>query len=106
MKHIDTLKTVRCALLAALVIGITAFTSGALANEKAPEVKKGNFIKGAALWANTCVRCHNMRDPNELTDKQWKVAVSHMRIRAGLTGQDARDILAFLQQTNTKKDEK
>lgn len=64
--------------------------------------KAGDVVKGASLWANTCQRCHNMRDPGELDDKQWKTAVTHMRIRAGLTGQDARDVLAFLQQSNGK----
>jgi hypothetical protein len=48
------------------------------------------------------MRCHNMRDPKELDDKQWKAVVTHMRLRAGLTGQDARDILVFLQLTNDK----
>jgi cytochrome c1 len=61
---------------------------------------KGDFIRGAKLWANTCVRCHNMRDPKDLTDEEWKVATSHMKVRAGLTGQDTRDILEFLQKSN------
>ena len=50
--------------------------------------------------ANNCARCHNMRDPKELRDDQWRAAVGHMRVRAGLTGQEARDILAFLQGSN------
>jgi len=106
MKYINVLKATRLALLAALLIGFSAITSTASADEKATQEKKGEFVKGASIWANTCVRCHNMRDPNELTDKQWKVVVSHMRIRAGLTGQDARNILAFLQLSNAGKDEK
>jgi len=62
----------------------------------------GDFIRGVSLWANTCARCHNMRDAQELSDKKWEVVVTHMRMRAGLTGQDSRDILAFLQQSNNK----
>jgi cytochrome c1 len=58
------------------------------------------FSRGAQAWANNCTRCHNMRDPKELRDDQWRAAVTHMRIRAGLTGQEARDILAFLQRSN------
>jgi len=61
---------------------------------------KGDFIRGAKLWANTCVRCHNMRDPKDLTDEEWGITISHMRVRAGLTGQDTRDILEFLQKSN------
>lgn len=63
---------------------------------------QGDFVKGASIWAKTCQRCHNMRDPKELDDNQWKAVVTHMRLRAGLTGQDARDVLAFLQQSNDK----
>ncbi len=42
-----------------------------------------------------------MRDPVEFRDDQWRVIVSHMRVRAGLSGQQARDILAFIQGSNT-----
>ncbi|TAK88062.1 MAG: cytochrome c [Betaproteobacteria bacterium] len=58
------------------------------------------FARGAKAWADNCARCHNMRDPKDFRDDQWKVIVSHMRLRAGLTGQEARDILAFLQGSN------
>lgn len=58
------------------------------------------FARGATVWANNCVRCHNARDPKDFRDDQWKVIMSHMRIRASLTGQEARDVLGFLQQSN------
>ena len=55
---------------------------------------------GALIWAHTCDRCHNARDPQEFRDDQWSVIISHMRVRAGLTGSDAREVLAFLQASN------
>ena len=58
------------------------------------------FARGAKAWANTCSRCHNMRDPKELSDAQWKVVSTHMRLRAGLDGQQMRDITVFLQASN------
>jgi nitrate/TMAO reductase-like tetraheme cytochrome c subunit len=61
---------------------------------------KGNFARGAKLWVNRCSSCHNMRDPKDLTDSEWEATLMHMRIRAGLSGQDTRDILVFLQKTN------
>lgn len=79
------------ALLAATLVSGTA-----LAQDK-PEGDPG---RGAGLWADNCARCHNMRDPKEFRDDQWQVIVSHMRVRAGLTGQDARNIRAFLQSAN------
>ncbi|WP_197722130.1 hypothetical protein [Sulfuriflexus mobilis] len=60
----------------------------------------GDLGRGAVLWSQNCARCHNMRDPKEFRDDLWKPIVTHMRIRAGLTGQDARDILVFLQASN------
>ena len=58
------------------------------------------FARGAKAWADHCARCHNMRDPRELRDDQWRAVVTHMRVRGGLTGQQARDILRFLQESN------
>ncbi len=62
----------------------------------------GDFAKGAQSWADNCSRCHNMRDPKDLRDDQWVTTAFHMRIRGGLTGQQTRDILTFLQQSNNK----
>ncbi len=60
----------------------------------------GDPGRGAMLWADNCARCHNMRDPKEFRDDQWRVIVMHMRVRAGFTGEDARDMLSFLQTGN------
>lgn len=86
------------------VITLALFASvlspaSSLAQEKA---RDGNAAAGARSWADNCSRCHNMRDPSDLRDDQWITSVSHMRIRAGLTGQQARDILAFLQDANSQ----
>lgn len=62
--------------------------------------KEGDFARGAQAWTENCVRCHNVRDPREFRDDQWKPIVYHMRVRAGLTGQDTRDILQFLIESN------
>ncbi len=107
MKHfkLSSIAKLGVAVYLAATFGIAVVSLSAKDNENTPaavQSSKGEFIKGASLWANTCMRCHNMRDPKELDDKQWKAVVTHMRLRAGLTGQDARDILVFLQQTNDK----
>ena len=57
----------------------------------------GDAAKGAAQWADNCARCHNMRDPTEFEARLWRPIVTHMRVRAGLRGEDARNILTFLQ---------
>lgn len=60
----------------------------------------GRFARGAKAWVNNCASCHNLRPAQDLRDDQWRVVVAHMRVRADLTGQEARDILKFLQQSN------
>jgi len=60
----------------------------------------GNVGRGAQAWANTCARCHNIRNASEFRDDLWQLIVNHMRIRAGIPGSMARDILAFLQSSN------
>ncbi len=60
----------------------------------------GDAAPGAKVWAENCSRCHNARDPADLRDDQWVTTVFHMRIRAGLTGQQTRDVLTFLQNSN------
>ncbi|BFM18883.1 hypothetical protein R50073_50660 (plasmid) [Maricurvus nonylphenolicus] len=64
--------------------------------------EEGDFAQGSKSWAENCARCHNMRNPSDLRDDQWVTTVFHMRVRAGLTGQEVRDILTFLQRSNAK----
>lgn len=56
--------------------------------------------RGASAWAESCSACHNLRSPAELDDVQWRVAATHMRVRANLPGNVTRDIIAFLQASN------
>jgi len=78
-----------------LVVSITSVNAQ-------PYPEAGDFAKGAKTWADNCARCHNMRDPKDLRDDQWTTTAFHMRVRAGLTGQQTRDILTFLQESNNK----
>lgn len=99
------------AALASLTVAVL-FPSLAIGQEPANEVRQsanaapaerapqGGYLRGLKAWAQNCARCHNARDPKEYSDVLWKPIVTHMRIRAGLTGQQARDILEFLQESN------
>jgi mono/diheme cytochrome c family protein len=59
-----------------------------------------SIASGGELWGKTCGQCHNLRPPSEYNDAQWAVAVHHMRVRAPLTGEQQKKILAFLQASN------
>ncbi len=89
------LRLARYAMLPMLAIGIVSIAMAA----DYPE--PGDFASGSKVWAENCNRCHNVRDPRDLRDDQWITSTFHMRIRAGLTGRETRDILTFLQASNT-----
>lgn len=58
------------------------------------------FARGAKAWADNCGRCHNIRNPKEFSDKNWSLIVKHMRVRANISGDTAKDIEAFLKASN------
>ncbi len=62
--------------------------------------KPGDMAAGAQAWVDNCTRCHNLRPAEDLRDDEWITSMFHMRIRAGLTGKETRDILSFLQASN------
>ena len=84
----------------AVTIAIVFAGASVRAQDGSEQADPTQFTRGATAWANNCARCHNMRDPGELPDDQWRAVVTHMRIRAGLTGAETRDILMFLQESN------
>ncbi len=55
---------------------------------------------GAQLWAQNCGHCHNIRSPSSQSDAQWEVVMLHMRVRANLTAEEHKAILAFLKSSH------
>ncbi len=55
---------------------------------------------GAQLWAENCIRCHNLREPRERSDREWDIIMHHMRVRANLTAEEHRLISQFLLSAN------
>lgn len=84
------------ALTTVVVLGSVSMTGVTYGGE----MTSGDIGRGAKAWAENCVRCHNARDPREFRDDLWKPIVYHMRVRAGLTGQQTRDILRYIQESN------
>jgi hypothetical protein len=74
---------------------------GCATNKQSEEVAAGptggaTGKSGAQLWAETCVRCHNIRSPSSYSPAQWEVVMMHMRVRANLTPDEQKKILEFL----------
>jgi cytochrome c553 len=83
--------TISCAAVTWLI--------GCATNNQSGEVAAGATRpekSGSQLWAENCVRCHNIRSPSIYSPAQWEVAAMHMRIRANLTPEEHKKILEFL----------
>ena len=55
---------------------------------------------GAELWAENCMRCHELRSPAQYKPGEWAVIIDYMRLKAGLTGEQARKIENFLKESS------
>ncbi len=78
-----------------------SLSAGATSTRASIKEDAGQFARGAVQWQQVCGSCHNLRSPSELTNAEWDVAMGQMRVRARLTGQQARDITAFLKASNS-----
>ncbi len=74
----------------------------ALAAAAQAEAKSQKKLTGAELYAVNCNRCHPERYAPERTPEQWKTILLHMRTRASLPADQARAILAYLQEDSGK----
>ena len=84
---------ISCAALTWLIGCASNKKSGELAGGTTPSAAEKS---GAQLWAENCIRCHNIRSPSSYSPAQWEVVMMHMRVRANLTPEEQKKILAFL----------
>jgi len=91
-----TLLSITGLLLAGCTSAPTEHNGQKAATASALSAGKG----GAQLWAESCMRCHNVRSPSIYSDAEWDVAMHHMRIRANLTTEESTKILEFLKSAN------
>ena len=69
-----------------------------------PLLQAGSAMKddqnvGAKLWEENCQSCHNRPRPSAYSNTQWDVLIQHMRVRAKLTGNEAREVLEFIKDS-------
>ncbi len=97
-RGLQGLPTVRAVSSSSVTVGaVTVSSVGGGARGPAPV---SPIAAGATLWSQRCGQCHNLRPASEYSDAQWAVAMHHMRVRVPLTGEEQRNILAFLQASN------
>jgi mono/diheme cytochrome c family protein len=106
IKSMNDLSPLKPRLLA--VLGL-AFIAAAIYVVQVPIVCAGppaapekpalsNSISGATLYATHCSRCHQERYPTEFNLAQWQTIMIHMRVRANLPADQAREVLKYLQE--------
>lgn len=86
--------------LAATVVVAPALPSYAAETEVKSSVPAPSVARGKKAWSDNCARCHEMRDPKDLTDREWPAVIRHMRVRGGLTGQEERDLFELFVKGN------
>lgn len=57
-------------------------------------------VSGETVYEQNCSRCHATRSPVERSDRQWKIIVNHMRVKANLTAEETKEVLKYLQASN------
>jgi len=62
---------------------------------------QGQKLSGQDLYTIHCNRCHAERYPKEWTPSQWKTLMMHMRVRANLPADQAREILKYMQEESS-----
>ena len=106
MKHTCVTAAAACAALACVAAVLSGChnskgTSEQSTIEAVGTVGEEQPVKGGAqVWAQNCMRCHNLRQPHERSDREWEAIVFHMRVRANLTAEEHRLIVEFLKAAN------
>jgi hypothetical protein len=106
MKVVNRLGSLKPRVLAGIGFTVIAVSSYSL---RSPDVYAGpetapqqpaekKSLSGADLYAIHCNRCHTERYATEFTAAHWKTIMMHMRVRANLTAEQAREILKYLQE--------
>ena len=77
---------------------------GAWANDKSDKqgaASAARPIDGEEVYKSNCTRCHIT--PPTLTERQTRVVVRHMRVRANLLAEHADAVSKYLTETARKK---
>ncbi len=97
----DTLKNLRLDWAAVVALALLM-----IAPPQAVAQESNAIAEGARVYGETCGLCHDARSPLERSDRDWVTIINHMRVRANMTGDQVRNVLAFLQATNTDPSER
>ncbi|MEO8086091.1 MAG: cytochrome c [Bacteroidota bacterium] len=80
------------------VIIIIAFiiSGSALLLSSCAPTQKITDKSGAQLWGENCNRCHSAPSQDQYSKDQWTIIGTHMKLKAGITNDEEKKIVAFL----------
>ena len=88
----------RAVLILLLIFVGVAFATADSATQQAPAATRkppANKSKsGEMIFRANCGRCHNA--PEELSPREVRAVLRHMRVRANLSAEDERTLLQFM----------
>ena len=90
--------------LAVIITLSSCLAMAARANDKSSKqgaAGAGRSVDGEQVYKSNCTRCHNT--PPVLTERQTRVVVRHMRVRANLLAEQSDAVLDYLTETARKK---
>ena len=87
-------------LILMIVLGLSIVGSAFYLSSCSAERVAASKQSGAQLWAENCVRCHNIPSPSAYNDVDWETIGLHMRVRANLTAEQQKKIIEFLKSAN------
>jgi mono/diheme cytochrome c family protein len=82
----------------AMIVAVASLALATVTDVK-PAKKR---LTGEQLYAINCSRCHSERYPTERTKAQWKTLMLHMRVRANLPADQAKELLKYMQEESGK----
>jgi hypothetical protein len=89
------------AAFSSLLFALVFTLSWAARTAAAPNPAQSTVIDGELVYKTNCTRCHNT--PPSLNERQTRVVVSHMRVRANLNARDANAVLLYLAENARSK---
>jgi mono/diheme cytochrome c family protein len=81
-------------VIASLALALMAASAQESGAPKPSKRTHASAERGEQLFQQNCVRCHT--PPQQLSPRVARTVMRHMRVRAQLSDEDVRDILAFL----------
>ena len=95
MKHLNVLMTGCLAAAATAGIGQTSSTPQTPKPQRDPQkVQAANSDRGQQVFKQNCYRCH--QEPEGFSPSISGTIARHMRVRAGLSDEDFKALMKFL----------